>query len=267
MSFVIFTDLDGTLLDHASYSYAPARPALALLHKRAIPLILASSKTAFEIAPLRIELGFAHCPAIVENGAGLLPAGADPESLVSADSDYQRLRAILQGMPAELRRLFVGFGDWSVKEIAARTGLPMDKAALAGRRLFSEPGVFTGTVDEKRRFETYLETTGLKARQGGRYYTLSFGATKADQMTRLIADFSDEPGAVTAIALGDAANDIEMLEAADIGVIISNPAGSPLPHLSGEDAGRIIRTRAAGPAGWNDAILKFIGPSDLQSLA
>ena len=56
MSFVIFTDLDGTLLDHASYSYAPAEPALALLHKLEIPLILASSKTAFEIAPLREEL-------------------------------------------------------------------------------------------------------------------------------------------------------------------------------------------------------------------
>jgi mannosyl-3-phosphoglycerate phosphatase len=263
MSFVIFTDLDGTLLDHASYSYAPAGPALALLHKRAIPLILASSKTAFEIAPLRAELGFAHCPAIVENGAGLLPAGADPESLVSVDSDYRCLRAILDGMPAELRRLFAGFGDWSIEEISARTGLSMDKAALAGRRLFSEPGVFSGTDNEKRRFETYLETKGLKARQGGRYYTLSFGATKADQMTRLMVDFSQEPGAVTAIALGDAANDIEMLEAADIGVIISNPEGCPLPHLSGEDDGRIIRTRAAGPVGWNEAILKFIGQRDL----
>nr|WP_319391316.1 HAD-IIB family hydrolase [uncultured Cohaesibacter sp.] len=263
MSFVIFTDLDGTLLDHASYSYAPARPALAQLHKRAIPLILASSKTSFEIAPLRAELGFAHCPAIVENGAGLLPAGADPESLVSADSDYQRIRVILEGMPADLRRLFAGFGDWSVEEIAARTGLPMDKAALAGRRLFSEPGVFTGTDNEKRQFETYIETKGLKARQGGRYYTLSFGATKADQMARLVADFSQEPGAVTAIALGDAANDIEMLEAADIGVIISNPAGSPLPHLAGEDDGRIIRTIEAGPVGWNESILKFIGQQEL----
>ena len=31
MRLVIFTDLDGTLLDHDSYSHAPAAPALAAL--------------------------------------------------------------------------------------------------------------------------------------------------------------------------------------------------------------------------------------------
>ncbi|WP_319567539.1 HAD-IIB family hydrolase [Cohaesibacter marisflavi] len=259
MSFVIFTDLDGTLLDHASYSYAPAKPALALLHKHDIPLILASSKTAFEIAPLRDELGFAHCPAIVENGAGLLPAHADPESLAEAQSDYQHIRTILDAMPADLRALFTGFGDWSVEEIAQNTGLPKDNAALAARRLFSEPGLFSGNAHQKQRFESYIEERGLKARQGGRYYTLSFGATKADQMRGILKQQSLAAPPVKSIALGDAANDIEMLETADFGVIISNPAGKPLPPLSGEDEGRIMRADNPGPTGWNEAILNHIG--------
>ena len=259
MSFVIFTDLDGTLLDHASYSYAPAKPALALLHKLDIPLILASSKTVFEIAPLRNELGFTHCPAIVENGAGLLPAHADPESLTGAQSDYQRIRTILDAMPAQLRALFTGFGDWSIEEIAQNTGLSKDNAALAGRRLFSEPGLFSGNAHQKQRFDTYIEERGLKARQGGRYYTLSFGATKADQMLGILKELSLATPSITSIALGDAANDIEMLETADLGVIINNPEGKPLPPLSGEDEGRIIRTQEPGPIGWNKAIFDFIG--------
>ena len=41
----IFSDLDGTLLDHDTYGYEPARPALALLGRKNIPLILCSSKT------------------------------------------------------------------------------------------------------------------------------------------------------------------------------------------------------------------------------
>ncbi|MEM9278462.1 MAG: HAD-IIB family hydrolase, partial [Pseudomonadota bacterium] len=67
---IFFTDLDGTLLDHETYSHEPAREALDAIRNNDIPLILASSKTAAEIEPLRNELGFDHCEAIVENGAG-----------------------------------------------------------------------------------------------------------------------------------------------------------------------------------------------------
>ena len=71
---IVFSDLDGTLLDHDSYGYDAAAAALAALRARNIPLILCSSKTAAELVPLRAELGFENCAAIVENGAGILAA-------------------------------------------------------------------------------------------------------------------------------------------------------------------------------------------------
>jgi len=46
---LIFTDLDGTLLDDQTYDFSPARPALKIIHSRKIPLILVSSKTRAEI--------------------------------------------------------------------------------------------------------------------------------------------------------------------------------------------------------------------------
>ena len=60
------------------------------------------------------------------------------------------------------------------------------------------------------------------------------------------------------MALGDARNDVAMIEQADLGVIIPNPAHLQLPRLDGEAAGRIIRAASAGPAGWNEVIMSLL---------
>ena len=67
---VVFTDLDGCLLDHDSYSFAPAAEALAVLAAQGIPLVLCSSKTRAEIEMLQQDLGVAH-PFVSENGGAL----------------------------------------------------------------------------------------------------------------------------------------------------------------------------------------------------
>lgn len=53
---LIMTDLDGTLLDHESYHWEAARPALQRLAAANIPVIINSSKTAAEIRELRGRL-------------------------------------------------------------------------------------------------------------------------------------------------------------------------------------------------------------------
>lgn len=252
---IVFTDLDGTLLDHESYDWQPAEPALAALRERAIPLILASSKTAAEIAPLRAELGFAHCPSIVENGAGILPAQGDDAG--DGQDRYAELRAALERVPADLRRLFSGFGDLGTVGIAAATGLDDRSARLAADRRFSEPGLWAGTDGDKARFTDALAELGVRARSGGRFLTLSFGGTKAERMTEITAALfgARQPFIV---ALGDAPNDTEMLEAADRAFIVTNPHGTPLPPLAGEADGTISRTAEPGPAGWNGALSSLL---------
>lgn len=251
---VVFTDLDGTLLDHESYSWAAAAPALDALKARAVPLVLASSKTAAEIAPLHAALGLGDTPAIVENGAGIWRPGAASDD----DSAYRRLRRVLEGLPKELRVYFRGFGDMSAFEVAELTGLSREAAARARARQHSEPGLWSGDAPTLERFLGTLEAAGLAARQGGRFLTLSFGATKADRMAEIATDL----GATTTLALGDAPNDIEMLETATAGVIVKNDHGTPLTRLTGEDEGRIIRTDAPGPAGWNHAVLSWLSGMD-----
>lgn len=252
---VVFTDLDGTLLDHVAYDWEPARPALAELARIGAPVVLSSSKTAAEIAVLQDRIGLTGHLAICENGCGLIGAGRG-----AGTADHAALRRELDGLPQGLRQGFRGFSDMDLSEVMDLTGLSQDDAARAKARDFSEPGLWLGDEAGRRAFIDALRARGVTARQGGRFLTLSFGGTKADRMAEVIAHYRP----AHTIALGDAPNDIEMLEAADIGVIVSNPHHRPLPRLQGEDQGRIIRTDRPGPAGWNGAVLALLDRLGLQ---
>lgn len=255
-ALVIFTDLDGTLLDHETYRYDAAKSALDAIRARKIPLVPASSKTAAELAPLRRELDIMQWPAIVENGAGIVRSGEGGEGGSFDDSDYRLLRQVIDRVPATQRRHFAGFGDWGADEIARRTGLVSEQAKLAARRQFSEPGIWSGDEEALAAFLDGLSAEGVSARRGGRFLTLSFGADKADRMDEVVAMLG--AGGATTAMLGDAPNDMRMIERADIGVIVQNPSTEALPRLEGEATGRIRRTRLAGPAGWNEAVLAIM---------
>ncbi|MEM9854292.1 MAG: HAD-IIB family hydrolase [Pseudomonadota bacterium] len=245
---VVFTDLDGTLLDHETYRYDPALEALEALRAFGGALVLASSKTAAEIAPLRKALGAQAWPAITENGAGLL---APFEDALAEGATYSGLRQALDALPAALRQAFSGFGDLSVDELSSVTGLSHEAARLAQMRSFSEPGIWRGNPGDLDTFVTKLAEKGITAQQGGRFLTLSYGGTKADRVKEITAAYAAD----RTLALGDAPNDIGMLEAADIGIIVKNPHGKALGPLKGEAQGTIIRTAAPGPDGWNEAVL------------
>lgn len=249
--WLIVTDLDGTLLDHATYSHAAADATLVRLRAAGVPVAFASSKTAAEIAPLRAELGFAHVPAICENGGGLVPPGTDA---LPDRSRHVRLRAALAALPAPLRAPFRGFSEMDADAVAAATGLPPDAAARARDRAFTEPGLWTGTAAGRAAFVEALKEQGIAAREGGRFLTLGFGQTKAERMHQI----ADEMGCDRILALGDAPNDVEMLQAADRAAIVANPHRAPLPALDGETTGRILRTDLPGPAGWSRAVERIL---------
>nr|WP_272210599.1 HAD-IIB family hydrolase [Marinicella sp. W31]MDC2876498.1 HAD-IIB family hydrolase [Marinicella sp. W31] len=162
---IVFTDLDGTLLDHETYSFEPARPALEALKERGIVIVLASSKTEAEMRPIAAEIGIDD-PMIVENGAGIvgLSGTASDET-----ATYTRLRTALGAMPASLRAKFEGFGDWSDAEVAEKTGMRLEDARLARKRQFSEPGLWSGSEEEREAFLMHLRKGGFQAVQGGRF--------------------------------------------------------------------------------------------------
>lgn len=257
LPLLVFSDLDGTLLCHDTYSWDAARPALTALAGIGAGVVLASSKTAAEIAPIREAMGLQDWPALVENGAGVLAAGKPARSEAT---EYSNIRAVLRKIDSDLRSTFRGFGDMTVAQVVEVTGLSKPDAALAKTRSFTEPGLWSGTETGKEAFLNALSQYRVFAREGGRFLTLSFGQTKADRMADIIAAL--EPRHT--MALGDAPNDVEMLQAADFGVIVGNPHRAPLPSLTNEQTGQIIRTTLPGPEGWNAAVLELIARLDLN---
>jgi len=250
---LVFSDLDGTLLAHAGYSWSPAAPVLRRLRRIGAGVILATSKTAAEVAPLRAEIGFADWPAIVENGCGLLEPG---QSCAQGHDTYAELRARIAGLPPG----FHGFGDMSVEEIAAETGLAPAVAARAKARQFSEPGIWAGPEMALGGFLASARAAGMTAQSGGRFLTLSLGGTKADRVAQMLRRYAPRHS----VALGDAPNDVGMLERAEVGVIVRNDHAPPIPPLPGEATGRIRRTARAGPEGWAEAVASLLEELDLS---
>ncbi|MEQ8937469.1 MAG: HAD-IIB family hydrolase, partial [Gammaproteobacteria bacterium] len=140
---VVITDLDGTLLDHDTYQYDAAIPALQELTSRHIPLILNSSKTAAEMKLLRDRLGNQH-PFVVENGAGIyLPKGDDYKK-VSFGMDRQAILSVIHQLRSKGQASFTGFADFTIDDIMQKTGLDREQARLASERDFTEPVLWKG---------------------------------------------------------------------------------------------------------------------------
>lgn len=254
---LIFTDLDGTLLDHHTYSFEPARPALERLRRLEIPWIFVTSKTRAETEFWRSRLGNDH-PFIVENGAAaVIPRGyfgpATPERL-EWGRPYADLIAALDEAAREARCPVRGFHDMTVEQVAAACHLPPEQAALAKQREYDEPFELLDPTREAALLEA-LERRGVRVSRGGRFYHASGPADKAQAALALRALYEDFAGPVTTIGLGDAMNDLPLLRVVDIPVVVRSPQAA---LLLAEVAGARL-TVQAGPEGWNAAVLELTG--------
>ena len=159
-NLIIFTDLDGTLLDHFTYSWQAAAKALEQLAYLHIPLIFCSSKTKDEVIIIRGELGINH-PFIVENGAAIYSPLGYFENAVFDKTDngyevkqfgvpYAELRSFLEDCKKNLHIRLQGFGDLTLTEIQEMTGLDSHQAELSRRRAYSEPFRLSDENSKKR---------------------------------------------------------------------------------------------------------------------
>lgn len=261
---LIFTDLDGTLLDHHTYSFSGAAEALQRLHQLSVPVILTSSKTRAEIQSLQEKLGL-YEPFITENGGGIfLPSGHPLEDKdffkplgLNRGIQFGKPYTIIRDIFEKFRHAFnlKGFGDMTVDEIVRHTGLDRHEASLAMQRDFSEPFLFLG---EPRPGELKEEVAdhGLTVTRGGRFYHLmSSGQDKGvavKETTRLFQ--ADRDDRLVTIALGDAENDMVMLRVVDIPVLIPKHDGS---YENIKIAG-LHKAPYPGSRGWGAAINKIL---------
>ena len=267
-AIAIYTDLDGSLLDHHSYSHAAADALLEELEDRNIPVIPATSKTRAELLPLRDELRNAH-PFIVENGAAvLIPSGYFPQQPAGTTEQdgywimvFSRPRShwlmMLDSLVAEFDGEFLSFNDMADDTIMSLTGLDRTAARRAAAREFGEPVHWSGSEMRRARFVAALQAQGARVLQGGRFLHVSDDCDKG----RALRWLNDQYGIRNAgkpplsIALGDSQNDQAMLEAADYALIIRSPAHEP-PSLT--RSGNTLLSTAYGPQGWDELVRRLL---------
>jgi mannosyl-3-phosphoglycerate phosphatase len=261
LSVIIFTDLDGTLLNHNDYSYDAALPSLKRIKKVGIPLIITTSKTRSEVEFLQQKMGISQ-PFIVENGGGIfIPDSThlknikggekqDGYTLIRLGELYKNIRVLFAKMALRFR--LKGFGDMTIDEIAALAGLSEMEAERAKLREFTEPFSLMDHEDI-RAIESYAHSVGLKITRGGRFYhLLGMSQDKGTAVRKLIEIYRDhlKPAMVTSIGLGDSENDLPMLEQVDIPVLIPNPHS----RQNNFSLKGLILAEKTGSLGWGDTV-------------
>ncbi|WP_245391812.1 HAD-IIB family hydrolase [Salinicola aestuarinus] len=265
---LIFTDLDGSLLDHDTYDWQPAAAWLSRLAEANVPVIPTTSKTRNELLALRQELGLTETPFIAENGAviGLPPSWqharldrdpASPDGLVvktpSLDVDFIRRRLDVVRERQGLR--FQRMGEMSVETVCEMTALSPEGARQAMAREGSEPLIWEDSPDNIDHFAETLRIDGLRLTRGGRFWHVMGAVDKGQAAAWLVARYEALRGQCPrTLGLGDGPNDLALLEATERAVVIAAGHGQPMA-IEGE---HIYRTRARGPEGWSEGVAHWL---------
>ncbi len=264
--WLIVTDLDGTLLDHHTYSFEAAKKTLKALKQHKIPVVINSSKTTREIEQLRLSLQNKH-PFIVENGSAIMV----PEHYFSTHIKEARLRghfweviigssrdqitSQLNRLPSKIKSRYRSYHQSKISDIVKITGLSSAEAALSMDRHYTEPLQWLGTAEQREEFLQYIQTQKIHYTEGGRFIHL-MGNTNKGNATKWLANHYQQEYKknIKVIALGDGKNDIDMLKAADIAIVIRSPVNDP-PTF---DHPHKIVSNHTGPTGWAETLEDII---------
>jgi len=256
---VIFTDLDGTLLDHHTYSWNAARSALERCEELNVPVIICSSKNRSEIEFIRKEMGNNH-PFISENGGGV----HIPSSSLHSGSFQVLKRGVSHGdLRKALKRIgnktgikVVGFSEMDDGELACLTGLEGEALERSRLREFSEPFIIYSETPEKvSRIRKAIRKSGLAYTRGGRFHHITGGNNKGRALQKVMEIYKNHNKYVKSTAIGDSLNDLPMLLAADIPILVRKYNGSHDPEVRPSG---LLYADGIGPKGWNEEVMKLL---------
>ncbi|MEK6546395.1 MAG: HAD-IIB family hydrolase, partial [Nitrospinota bacterium] len=238
---IIFTDLDGTLLDHFTYSFSAASDALKLIKEKGIPLIICTSKTCAEILPIRKRLRNKD-PFISENGGAIYMPDRYFSFLYEFQKRIRGYRIIEIGTPHKILLNFLkeirdetgvsmeGISQMSIQKIMDFTYLKKKEAKLSKKREYSEPFLTPHiTLCEEslrsRLCAGEILKRGFKFTSGGRFYHILKGNDKGKAVKMLKKLYERKYGRITTVGIGNSLNDLPMLKAVDIPVLVKNYDG------------------------------------------
>jgi len=262
---VIFTDLDGCLLDRQTYSFEPAQAALRLIKEKKIPLVLVSSKTRVEMEGYRRRLKNDH-PFVSENGGAIfIPKGYfsfqfsherewEKYFVLELGTFYPQIIRALEFIRKETGIQIRGFHDLSEEDLVSLSGLTREEAAWAKEREYDEPFLIEGGEREIKIVQKKIRERGLNYVWGGKFHHI-LGKNDKGKAAQILKDlYKKEFSLIQTVGIGDSLNDLPMLSAVDHPIFLKGEEDlseiSPVKNL--------VLLEGTGPQIWNKAILSVL---------
>jgi mannosyl-3-phosphoglycerate phosphatase len=262
---VVFTDIDGTLIDIYTREYGKTKELVRALKENNIPVILCSSKTMAEQNKIREDLQLAE-PFIVENGGAIIiPPGYFNSSLdfskqikgygiIEIGTPVNEIRTKLRNIREKFKIEFKGVADVSLEELSKIAGVPLNHAKRMAQREYGET-ILRIEKNDLARFKRSTEEIGLKVIHGGQFLDVTIGNDKGKAVDTLMKLFRKKyHNDVKFFGLGDSQNDISMLNLMDVPMLVQRPDNS----WTNIDLENIIKIQGIGPEGWKNAFKKIM---------
>ena len=263
--YIIFTDLDGTLLDHHTYQYSEAILALRFIKENRIPLILTSSKTKIEIQGYQELMNIEEFPFIVENGSAIYTSNsyfnfdqvekAGRYDCYKLGKTYSEIVQFLESTSAKFNHNILGFHNTSRNEIMQRTQLSPEAVDLAIQREYSVPVFYNDKSKEILAKE--VKNSNLQILFGGRFMHILGNTDKGKALNFVKLRFAEKFNLkeFKTIAIGDTLNDEAMLKEADIKILVKRYNDE---HDQRVQIDNLKYSPYIGPKGWNYSLLKIL---------
>ena len=265
--YLIFTDLDGTLLDHKNYSYGDNKKFISFIINNQNDVIFNTSKTFSESSDLLNELNLTNMPFSTENGA-LLYFPKNRFKKIKNSLDYGRYWKIKIAKLSSLNWhkfllkkqkifKFLIAQDLDSKILKKYTNL--DNTIKMLKREASQIILWQDSLINLKKFKHQVkqEKKGILI-QGSRFMQISSVCNKriAKNLISHVYDIQFHGKySKNTIALGDSKNDIDMLNSASYPCLIKNPSGS-FPKLRSNKK-NIIKSSKLAPDGWSQVLYKL----------
>jgi len=263
--WILFSDLDGTLLDRETYEPGPSLDGLNKCESARVPVILTSSKTRAELESYHALLApHPSCPFITENGGGVFFPIDYWDSLQGAESAkhfwritlgsaHDRVMQVLKDMARAVGVDIQNFSDMSPEEVAGMTGLSVEEAKLAVQREFDEP-FWLAEKDYNRLdlVEKEIQQRGMQFSRGGRCLHIHGASDKGTSAYLVRQQYEQAYGRVFTAAVGDAANDFPLFLAVDKAFLVKRPDGRHDSFFQNKE--NIHLLPGEGPSGFFQAV-------------
>ena len=251
---LIFTDLDGSLLDKETFKFDVIKDYFKELVRNGIIIIPNSSKTEAELLDFNeqnnLDLSF-----ITENGSSIHGLNKIhhnlPDKIIISRTINEIRNVYEENISLDFKNKITNILELETEKQQKILGLPLNKINLAINRDYSLPIKFNGTEIEKNEFIKIMKNSGLTVQTGGRIINVCDNVNKSKAMSKALQlirkQFDDE---IITIGVGDNENDIEMIKQTDYPCLVKNDNfDSSLINID-----NLIKSSEPSPLGWADVI-------------